>query len=179
MKATGIVRRIDDLGRVVIPKEIRRVLRIREGDPLEIFTERSGEIVLKKYSMMAQLSNFSQNYAETLYKVSGLPCVICDTDHVVAYGGPGKKEAIESPVTRETEEVITSRLSYFKQFPGEKNMYTHANAAIPAVGIAPVISSGDCAGVVALLAEDGRTLTETQKKLLVLTCTLLADNLGS
>ena len=179
MRATGVVRRIDDLGRIVIPKEIRRTMRMKEGDPLEIFTERSGEIVLKKYSMIAQLSNFSQQYADSLYKVSGLQTVICDTDHVVAYGGPGKKEAMGNPISKEAEEIISSRMSYFKQFPGEKSIYTHNNSSVQAVGITPIINAGDCAGVVALLAEDGRTLTDTQKKLLVLTSTLLAGNLES
>lgn len=179
MRATGVVRRIDDLGRIVIPKEIRRTMRMKEGDPLEIFTERSGEIVLKKYSMIAQLSNFSRQYADSLYKVSGLQTVICDTDHVVAFGGPGRKEAVGSPVTKEIEDIISSRMSYFKQFPGEKSIYTHNGSQIRAVGVTPVINAGDCAGVVALLAEDGRTLTDTQKKLLVLTATLLANNLES
>ncbi|MBQ8604009.1 MAG: AbrB/MazE/SpoVT family DNA-binding domain-containing protein [Oscillospiraceae bacterium] len=179
MRATGVVRRIDDLGRIVIPKEIRRTMRMKEGDPLEIFTEHSGEIVLKKYSMMAQLSNFSRSYADSLYKVSGLCCAVCDTDSVVAFGGPGRKEALGSPITGEIEEIISSRMSYFKQFPGEKNIYTHHGAQSAVVGVTPIISSGDCAGVVALLAEDGQTLTETQKKLLVLTATLLAGNLES
>lgn len=177
MRATGVVRRIDDLGRIVIPKEIRRTMRMREGDPLEIFTGQTGEIVLKKYSMMAELSQFSQGYADSLYKVSGLSCVICDTDHVVACAGSGKKEAIGTPVTREIEDIITGRLSYFKQFPGEKAVYTHVRSALPAVGVTPIISSGDSAGVVALLSEDGQVLNETQKKLLVLTASLLANNL--
>ncbi len=179
MRATGVVRRIDDLGRIVIPKEIRRTMRMKEGDPLEIYTEPGGEIVLKKYSMIARLENFSRQYADNLYKVSGLPAVICDTDHVVAYAGPGKKEALGNSVTRETEEIISSRMSYYKQFPGERPVLTHYNATAPAVGVAPIINAGDCAGVVALLAEDGRTLTETQKKLLVLTSNLLAGNLES
>ena len=84
MKATGIVRRIDDLGRIVIPKEIRRTMRMREGDPLEIFTNNSGEIMLKKYSMMEGLATLGQSYAESLYRVSGLACAICDSDRVVA-----------------------------------------------------------------------------------------------
>ena len=179
MRATGVVRRIDDLGIIVIPKEIRRTMRMREGDPLEIFTSGDGEIMLKKYSMIGQLADFSRNYAENLYKVSGLRCVICDTDHVVASGGPGRKEAMGSAITRDMEEIISGRMSYFKQFPGEKSIFTHRGAASPAVGVTPIINSGDCAGVVALLADDGRSLTETQKKLLVLTSTLLAGNLGS
>ena len=177
MRATGVVRRIDDLGRIVIPKEIRRTMRMKEGDPLEIFTEHSGEIVLKKYSMVAQLADFSGHYADCLYKVSGLCCAVCDTDTVIAFGGPGRKEAIGSNITGDMEEIISSRMSYFKQFPGEKNLYTHQGAQAAVVGVTPIISSGDCAGVIALLSEDGSTLTETQKKLLVLTATLLAGNL--
>ena len=179
MKATGIVRRIDDLGRIVIPKEIRRTMRMKEGDPLEIFTSGSGEIMLKKYSMMEGLSTLGQSYAESLYKVSGLPCAICDTDRVVAYAGRGKKEAIDMPVTKDIEEVVSSRMSYFKQFPNEKNVYTHNGAAVAAVGITPVINGGDCAGAVALLAENGQVLSDSQKKLLVLTATLLAGNMES
>ena len=84
MKATGIVRRIDDLGRVVVPKEIRRTLRIREGDPLEIFTDREGEIILKKYSPIGELSAFAKQYAESLSQVLECLVGICDMDQVVA-----------------------------------------------------------------------------------------------
>lgn len=66
MKATGIVRRIDDLGRVVIPKEIRRTMRIREGDPLEIYTSRDGEVIFKKYSLMGGLDDFAAQLCETM-----------------------------------------------------------------------------------------------------------------
>ena len=75
MKATGIVRRIDDLGRVVIPKEIRRTLRIKEGTPLEIFTDREGEIILKKYSPIGELSTFAREYAEALAQTTGFFCM--------------------------------------------------------------------------------------------------------
>ena len=83
MKATGIVRRIDDLGRVVIPKEIRRTLRIRESDPLEIFTDREGEIILKKYSPIGEMSTFAKQYAESLSQVSGHLALIADRDQIV------------------------------------------------------------------------------------------------
>ena len=99
MRATGVVRRIDDLGRIVIPKEIRRTMRMREGDPLEIFTGGNGEIVLKKYSVMAELAQFSQGYADSLYKVSGLTCIICDNDQVIACAGQGNKSSIFISIT--------------------------------------------------------------------------------
>ena len=99
MKATGIVRRIDDLGRVVIPKEIRRTMRIREGDPLEIFTDNEGGVIFKKYSPIGELSSFASQYAEVLYKVGGCPGLICDRDSVVAAAGIPKKEVIERRVS--------------------------------------------------------------------------------
>ena len=92
MKATGIVRRIDDLGRVVIPKEIRKTLRIREGDPLEIFTATDGEVILKKYSPIGELNEFSQEYAETLAEVLGYGVLITDLDSIIAVSKLPKKD---------------------------------------------------------------------------------------
>ena len=95
MKATGIVRRIDDLGRVVIPKEIRRTMRIREGDPLEIYTDREGEVIFKKYSPIGELATFASEYADTLQKTSGMPILICDRDEVIACAGVSKRDFLE------------------------------------------------------------------------------------
>ena len=104
MKATGIVRRIDDLGRVVIPKEIRRTLRIREGDPLEIFTNTDGGVIFRKYSPVGELSSFAEQYAEVLSKTANVPVLICDSDHVVAAAGVSKKEFLERRVTQAMED---------------------------------------------------------------------------
>ena len=101
MKATGIVRRIDDLGRIVVPKEIRRTLRIREGDPLEIFTDREGEIILKKYSPIGELSQFAGEYAESLAQTTGHLVLITDCDHVVTASGTGKKEYEGKPISKQ------------------------------------------------------------------------------
>jgi AbrB family transcriptional regulator (stage V sporulation protein T) len=109
MKATGIVRRIDDLGRVVIPKEIRRVLRIREGDPLEIFTDNDGEVIFKKYSPIGELSEFSGQYADVLNKVGGYPVLICDRDHVICSSGIPKKEVVERRVSPALEDLMEHR----------------------------------------------------------------------
>ena len=109
MKATGIVRRIDDLGRVVVPKEIRRTLRIREGDPLEIFTDREGEIILKKYSPIGELSAFAKQYAESLSQVLVCLVGICDMDQVVAAAGNGKKEIQDEDITGELGEFLKER----------------------------------------------------------------------
>ena len=111
MKATGIVRRIDDLGRVVIPKEIRRTMRIREGDPLEIYTNAGGEVIFKKYSPIGELSVFASQYADALGVATKLPIIICDRDHCIAAAGISKKEALERKVTPELENIINERKS--------------------------------------------------------------------
>ena len=112
MKATGIVRRIDDLGRVVIPKEIRRTMRIREGDPLEIYTDREGEVIFKKYSPIGELAQFAAQYAETLYKTCGLACVICDRDAVIASAGVPKKEYTDRKISAGVEKYMENRQLY-------------------------------------------------------------------
>lgn len=177
MRATGVVRRIDDLGRIVIPKEIRRTMRMREGDPLEIFTGAEGEIIFKKYSIMAELSQFSQNYADSLYRVSGMQCIIFDCDRVIACTGSGKKDALNLPASKEIEEVLSGRTSYFRQYQSEKAIKPYLQSESCVIGATPVIASGDGVGVVALLGGENDTLTDTQKKLLVLTSTLLANHL--
>ena len=109
MKATGIVRRIDDLGRIVVPKEIRRVLRIKEGDPMEIFTNRDGEIMLKKYSPIGELREFASTYAESLYEITGDLVCITDCDSVVAVAGPKRREYDGKPLSKELEQLIERR----------------------------------------------------------------------
>ena len=112
MKATGIVRRIDDLGRIVIPKEIRRTMRIREGDPLEIYTESDGTVIFKKYSPIGELSEFASQYAESLAKTTGLACCISDTDTVIAVSGAPKKELTDKKLSSDAEKIMHSKVSY-------------------------------------------------------------------
>ena len=112
MKATGIVRRIDDLGRVVIPKEIRRTLRIREGDPLEIFTDRDGEVIFKKYSPMGELGTVVAELAEALARTAGMSCAICDRDAVIAAAGGAKKDILEKSISPDLELVMEQRATY-------------------------------------------------------------------
>src|SRR5699024_9566975 len=112
MKATGIVRRIDDLGRVVIPKEIRRTLRIREGDPLEIFTDREGEVILKKYSPIGELNEFASEYCESLYEATNHTVVITDRDTIIAISGGSKKDYLEKKVSPDMEKIMESRNIY-------------------------------------------------------------------
>ncbi|MBQ6896316.1 MAG: AbrB/MazE/SpoVT family DNA-binding domain-containing protein [Oscillospiraceae bacterium] len=177
MRATGIVRRIDDLGRIVIPKEIRRTMRMREGDPLEIFTGTGGEIIFKKYSIMAELSEFSQSFADSLYKVSGMQCIIFDSDKVIACTGQNRKDIIGAHASREIEDILSRRSSYFRQYQSEKALvpFHHCDSCI--IGATPIIAAGDGVGVVALLGSESDVLTDGQKKLLVLTSTLMANHL--
>ncbi len=151
MKATGIVRRIDDLGRVVIPKEIRRTMRIREGDPLEIFTDRDGEVIFKKYSPIGELNAFAAQYAETLHKTCELSVVICDRDSVVASAGVPKKEYMDKRLSDELERTMEKRALYVHR-QGEAKAPVTSDATSHFVGCAmPIISEGDVVGCVASL----------------------------
>ena len=111
MKATGIVRRIDDLGRVVIPKEIRRTQMIRVGDPLEIFVSANGEVVFKKYSPVGEMSPLAATCVETVYKIAGVPLAVTDRDHTVAAAGAGR-EALEKPLHTGYVHLIEQRRAW-------------------------------------------------------------------
>ena len=153
MKATGIVRRIDDLGRVVIPKEIRRTMRIREGDPLEIYTDREGEVIFKKYSPIGELSSFAAQYAETLYKTCGLSVIISDRDAVIASAGVSKKEYADKRLSSALEAVIEER-SLYSYKSGKEKIYPLSDGGSHFVSCAmPIISEGDIIGCVASLTE--------------------------
>ncbi len=177
MKATGVVRRVDDLGRIVIPKEIRRTMRMREGDPLEIFTTGNGEIVLKKYSMMGDLTTISQNYADILTKTSGINCVITDQDRIISATGNKKKEMINQTVSYEMEEILNSRMSYFRQFNDEAAKVVVNMSDVVCLAAVPIIASGDIAGLIIFMAESMEVLNEVNKKLLILTANLLVNYL--
>ena len=153
MKATGIVRRIDDLGRVVIPKEIRRTMRIREGDPLEIYTDREGEVIFKKYSPIGELSAFAAQYAETLHKTCSLSVVICDRDAVIACSGLSRKEYADKAVSQEMEKIIESRSLYVWR-EGDTPLPVLADGSAHYISCAmPIISEGDIAGCVASVCD--------------------------
>lgn len=157
MKATGIVRRIDDLGRVVIPKEIRRTLRIREGDPLEIFTDREGEIVLKKYSPIGELSQFATQYAEAMAQSTGHIVCIADKDTLIAVAGSGKKELISKQISKELEDAINGRESVLAAGGGKGyRRITEQDENYSYEAISPIISAGDAVGAVILLAKESR-----------------------
>ena len=163
MKATGIVRRIDDLGRVVIPKEIRRTMRIREGDPLEIYTDAGGEVIFKKYSPIGELSTFASQYADALLKGTQLAVVICDRDRCVAAAGLPKREVLERRNSVALEDIMQSR-RFFTARGEQINALDGVDRRICVA--APIISAGDVTGAVALLStESAETPTETDMKL--------------
>ena len=178
MKATGIVRRIDELGRVVIPKEIRRTLRIREGDPLELFTARD-ELMLKKYSPIASVERFAEGTAKSLNEQSGCLAVICDTDSVLSAAGTGKKLLMGKTVSEKLAEVMDSRRSYLanKAEGGEVlPVVTEQDAEYTAQMIVPIVANGDCLGAVMLLSTDeGAVLESASVKLARLTADIIAN----
>lgn len=177
MKATGIVRRIDDLGRVVVPKEIRRTLRIREGDPMEIFTNRDGEVILKKYSPIGEIDAFAKQYAESLSAVSGCYVVISDRDQIIAVSGGVKKDYIGRRISCELEELMEQRRSINTDDDHVKTMAIIEGLDAPEMGqiIFPIICEGDVIGSVSLMSKkENQQVTETEKKLV----SVAADFLG-
>ena len=161
MKATGVVRRIDDLGRIVIPKEIRKTLRIKEGDPLEIFTDREGEVILKKYSPIGELSEFATGYAETLSKTTGHIACITDKDAVIAVSGGSKKEFLEQTLSEELEQLMEDKEVYTSKENNEVAMPITKNdnkeRKYNAQVIYPIVSNGDVIGSVILLSKEKDT----------------------
>ena len=176
MKATGIVRRIDDLGRVVIPKEIRRTMRIREGDPLEIYTDHDGEVIFKKYSPIGELHSFASSYAETLNKSCGLKVVICDRDTVIACAGVPKKEYVESKISAEADELIEMRSEYaWTEGESEKFITSRSNEKISV--LCPITMSGDIIGAVASITDDKTPADHMEKKMIQTAASFLSRQL--
>ena len=169
MKATGVVRRIDDLGRIVIPKEIRKVLRIKEGDPLEIFTDKEGEVILKKYSPIGELSEFATGYAETLSKTTGHIACITDKDTVIAVSGGSKKEFLEQDLSQELEQLMDDKEVYLSKDNNEVSIPVVKNdnkeRKFNSQVVYPIIAQGDVIGSVILLSKDAKTkMGETEAK---------------
>ena len=161
MKATGIVRRIDDLGRVVVPKEIRRTLRIREGDPLEIFTNNSGEVILKKYSPIHDLSEYASEYAETVSKILGGTIIVSDTDQVIVASGTNRKDYSNKKVDPELDKIIQS-----------KNQYSNDSKIV-----VPIVSHGDPIGSITILPKDNQRLGDVELKIAEFGASFLAKQM--
>ncbi len=165
MKATGIVRRIDDLGRVVIPKEIRRTLRIREGDPLEIFVDRDGEVILKKYSPISELGDFAKEYAEALFDSLNHTVLISDRDTYIAVSGGSKKEYANKSIGQVVEMAMDERKSVVETTHGEYNLVGDHSEQLKSFVVAPIIANGDPIGAVVMMNKEESFSGEVEQKL--------------
>ena len=154
MKATGIVRRIDELGRVVIPKEIRRTQRIRRGDPLEIFTTGDGEVIFKKYSPVGEMNTLALQYTEVLNRQFALTAFVTDRDHILAVSGSGRRELADHSISQPLEKLMEARKPYYHEGVPEKTILPCEDAPRVLLCAAPIIAGGDVNGVVGLLAEE-------------------------
>ncbi len=180
MKATGIVRRIDDLGRVVIPKEIRRTMRIRVTDPLEIFTNEMGEIVLHKYSPIGEMEHFAKEYAESLAQTTGQMVCICDKERFIAATGNAKRLLIGKNISEQLEHFLEDRMPLCAH-PTEADYILVSNESdmvYYAQAICPIICAGDVLGAVLMLAKDTKTkYSEAQKMLVSVAADFLAKQM--
>ncbi|MBE6976863.1 MAG: AbrB/MazE/SpoVT family DNA-binding domain-containing protein [Ruminococcaceae bacterium] len=180
MKATGIVRRVDDLGRIVIPKEIRRTLRIREGDPLEIYTEKDGGVIFRKYSPMGDLQDFAAQMCDAIGSSTGHVAAVSDRDAIIALSGAPKRELLDKPNSDELARLMEQRKNY---------LYASGGARIPASdgadkyhlgAVAPILSQGDLMGCVMLLLGEGDTpLTEQDQRLAQTAASFLGKQMES
>ena len=166
MKATGIVRRIDDLGRVVIPKEIRRTLHIKESDPLEIFTDRDGAVIFKKYSPMGELGDFAGQICQALNKTTGLLVAICDRDSILTAAGSGHRAITEKPISAELETTLNARTLYHAPHDVPGIMPTGTDTDLRVEIAAPILAEGDILGGVLFLGQsDSKVTSEVERKL--------------
>ncbi len=166
MKATGIVRRVDDLGRIVIPKEIRRTLKIREGDPLEIYTEKDGGVIFRKYSPMGDLQDFASQICESIGANTGRIAAVADRDSIIALSGAPKRELMDKPNSQELDRLMEQRKNYRYQ-SGENLIRAAEGSDKYHLGVAaPILSQGDLMGcVMLLLGEDRNPLPEADQRL--------------
>lgn len=168
MKATGIVRRIDDLGRIVIPKEIRRTMRIHEGDPLEIYTEHDGRVIFKKYSPIGELSEFACQYADSLSKATGLTACITDKDNIIAVSSNEKqkqRELKEKPISSSIERIMQSKDVFTCEDGSQRISITGDSEDFEAGVVAPIIYDGDPIGSVVFVKDDSGEVTTVEQKL--------------
>lgn len=154
MKATGIVRRIDDLGRVVIPKEIRKTMRIREGDPLEIFTNKDGSVIFKKYSLLDGISDFAAQLCDTLNRTTGRMAVITDRDNCIAVSGGPKRDVLDKPISAQLERLMEGRQIYQHRDQEEALPLCSGVEALFLDTAAPILSEGDVLGCVLFVGEE-------------------------
>ena len=166
MKATGIVRRVDSLGRVVIPKEIRHTLRIKEGAPLEIYTDKDGAVTFRKYSPLGDLQDFAGHICESIRRNTGCIAAVCDRDTIIALAGAPKRELQDRSNSRELDKLMEER-KFYRYSAGDAKIYPAQGAEKYHVGVAvPILSQGDLMGcVMLLLEEESNPFGEAEQKL--------------
>lgn len=179
MKATGIVRRIDDLGRVVIPKEIRRTMRIREGDPLEIYTDKDGGVIFKKYSLMGGLSDFALQLCESLNKTTGRVAVITDRDTCIAVAGAARRELTDKRISAELENIMEGRQIYQHQNGENPLPVCEESDKYRLDAAAPILSEGDVLGSVLFVSQEGSAAGEAEYKLVQMVAAFLGRHMES
>ena len=182
MRATGIVRRIDELGRVVIPKEIRRTLRIREGDPLEIFTDHDGEVVLKKYSPIGEISAIAKDYTDSLYRTLGHIALICDRDAMVSSSGAAKREYVEKALSPEVDQILQNRQLTMLNLSDGARMIPLTNddrvESYTAEIVAPILADGEIIGGLILVSrEAGATMSDVDRKVAETTANIVGKQM--
>lgn len=180
MKATGIVRRIDDLGRVVVPKEIRRTLRIREGDPMEIFTAKEGEVILKKYSPMGEIGNYAEEYAKAMAQVGEVTVIITDRDQIIAAAGKNKRDYAGKNISASLEEIMEEREVVSTITKPKSKRPVIEGEDITEIGqiIYPVICHGDVIGVVGMISKDDVSkLSEAEEKIVSVAALFLGSHM--
>ncbi|QGH36883.1 stage V sporulation protein T [Gracilibacillus salitolerans] len=177
MKATGIVRRIDDLGRVVIPKEIRRTLRIREGDPLEIFVDRDGEVILKKYSPISELGDFATEYAEALFDSLDLSILISDRDEIIAVAGESKKDYLGKHISKKIDQLMDSRESVIETTNSTLEIIENKEEELEAYLLQPIIAGGDPIGCMVVFTREKKDFGDAEKKSAQAAATFLAKQM--
>ena len=168
MKATGIVRRVDDLGRIVIPKEIRRTFRIKEGDPLEIYTEKDGGVIFRKYSPMGDLQDFAAQMCDSIGEATGHGAAIADRDSIIAVHGVPKRELLEKSSSQELEKLMRQRTIYLHRRGENRIPAVEGNDKFCLGAAVPILSQGDLMGCVMLL-EDGETVLDEKDQQLLKT----------
>ena len=162
MKATGIVRRIDELGRIVIPKEIRKTLRIREGENLEIYVDANENIILRKYSLMTKINDFAQNFADSIHTFIKHNIIITDTNTVIACSGPLKKDYLNQPISEKLQSSILRRENILEKY--EKNFsFIEGREERGTFTISSIISNGDAIGLVIIMSNEDQ-ITESEER---------------
>lgn len=175
MKATGIIRRIDELGRIVIPKEIRKTLRIKEGESLEIFVDNSENIVLKKYSIIKKLDDFAQNFTDAIHTFIKHNIFIVDNDNYLAVSGPLKKEYLNKPISTDIETKIKRREEMIEKH--KKKISLLDNKDINATyAVSPIIINGDAVGLILVVSED-EEINDSEYKIIQIASKFLSTHL--